>query len=658
MLIFPIGKRSTQNVGFLVSMTCNISSKIFVKIPLAAWLLTLLFPLIASSSETLISQAALDQIKNRARAADVGTSREWLLASHYKNRLLGGYKSEIDGRSYFLSPSGKTNPEAELDATLQAFAQPLTANNDEHPQCRYIGRRNFLFKRLAITEIPKLDCPSHMKWKKELDVVGASVIFASAYFGNPASMFGHTFLKLQSRKNTADKDLLNYGVSFAANTGSDGGVPFAVLGLTGGYKAGYTLLPYHQTLREYTNLEGRDVYEYSLNLSPEELDQMLDHLLEVQNTDFDYYFLDENCSYQLLSLLEVARPSLSLTDKFVYFVIPADTVRWVMHSQGLVSQIKYRPSLATELNASTENLGSYQKTLVRELVEKDAPPIQLADLSINEQAQVYDGALRYVSLLAYEKPAIWKERTFKLETQRASLGVIAAHSGATAPPRPEKGHDSSQAGLGFGVREKNEFLEIHGRAAYHHLLSDDTGYLPNSHLEIFRFSVRNYFDADKFLFQELMIADIIALSPWSTYFKPWSWRASVGLTRLHDQPFDSSLAFTVNGGIGNAIAFDYNQNFVWFSFVQLHSDAGGDIEKNARTGASVQTQILIKPLKWLRATAGVEYRNYFVGGESDFTRAWGEASISFTRNLELRGGYTRTHHEDEAKALFLQHFLF
>lgn len=617
-------------------------------------------PSITQAAEPLAQPFVIEQIQQRAHLSKVADSREWLLLGHYRKRLLvPGYKSEIDGVSYFLSPNGKVNPQAELDASLAAFAQPITKGNDNHPQCRYFARRNFLFDRLAITEIPKIDCPLHANWKKELDVVGASVIFASSYLGNPASMFGHTFLKLHSRSNKSDRDLLNYGVSFAADTGKDGGAGFAVRGLTGGYHGGFTLLPYHQTLQEYTNLEGRDVYEYSLNLTQAELDRMLDHLLEVQNTYFDYYFLDENCSYQLLSLLEVARPSLQLTNKFTYFVIPADTVRRLVANSNLVKEIKYRPSLETELYTAASTLSEEQRVLTKELVKSERPPIQLAELSTDEQVKVYDGALKYVSLLAFEEPKQWKNQTYQLESKRAQLGVVSPQSFSTAPPRPEEGHDSSQLGLGFGVRERKQFIEYHARAAYHHLLSDETGYLPNSQLEVARLSARTYLQPrEKTLFHELAIVDVIALAPWSSYFKPLSWRANIGFTRLPDQPFDRPMAFVAEGGVGTTIALEDSHNQLWFTFVQLHTEVAPDIEKNARTGAGIQSQFLLKPFSFMRATGGIEYRDYFLGGDYKFVRVFAEAGISLTRNAEIRGGYSRTGNIDEGKALIIEHLMF
>ena len=61
-------------------------------------------------------------------------------------------------------------------------------------------------------------------------------------------------------------------------------------------------------------LENRDVWEYELNLEPHEIERLLAHTWELGFTRFDYYFFDENCSYHLLSLLDVARPGVELTD--------------------------------------------------------------------------------------------------------------------------------------------------------------------------------------------------------------------------------------------------------------------------------------------------------------------------------------------------------
>ncbi len=68
------------------------------------------------------------------------------------------------------------------------------------------------------------------------------------------------------------------------------------------------------------------------------------HVWELGPTRFDYYFFDENCAYHLLSLLEVARPGLQLTDRFRWWAIPSDTVRAVTDQPGLLKRVVYRPA--------------------------------------------------------------------------------------------------------------------------------------------------------------------------------------------------------------------------------------------------------------------------------------------------------------------------
>ena len=116
--------------------------------------------------------------------------------------------------------------------------------------------------------------------------------------------------------------------------------------------------PFHQTLRTYANLEGRDLVEYRLALTQAELDFFIDHLFELERTYFDYYFLTENCSYFLLAAIETVRPSLELSNVFWYEVIPADSVRVVARTPGLVTSTRYRPALMTLFRAQASELGT------------------------------------------------------------------------------------------------------------------------------------------------------------------------------------------------------------------------------------------------------------------------------------------------------------
>ena len=63
---------------------------------------------------------------------------------------MGGIVSEADGMEFFNSPQGKTDPEAELAATLASFFVPLAeiAKDKEHPQCNFPARFKWLKQQL------------------------------------------------------------------------------------------------------------------------------------------------------------------------------------------------------------------------------------------------------------------------------------------------------------------------------------------------------------------------------------------------------------------------------------------------------------------------------------------------------------------------------
>ena len=65
---------------------------------------------------------------------------------------------------------------------------------------------------------------------------------------------------------------------------------------------------------------------------------------------------DENCSYQLLFLLDVARPSVKLAGDFALHVIPVDSLRAVLEPQGLFQSAKFRPSGQTRIRQDLAKL--------------------------------------------------------------------------------------------------------------------------------------------------------------------------------------------------------------------------------------------------------------------------------------------------------------
>src|SRR5687768_4958877 len=156
-----------------------------------------LLPLTVHAESTAAADY-LAELQQRAGQKNLAHERLWHLLLKYNRKPLVGVVSEADGMDFFNSPQGKTDPEAELQATLAAFFVPLTEvkEGEEHPQCNFPARFKWLSQQLAFdpARLKIQTCDRLDRWMKTLDPAGATLVFASYFMNNPASMFGHTLL--------------------------------------------------------------------------------------------------------------------------------------------------------------------------------------------------------------------------------------------------------------------------------------------------------------------------------------------------------------------------------------------------------------------------------------------------------------------------------
>lgn len=189
------------------------------------------------------------------------------------------------------------------------------------------------------------------------------MVFSTAYPNNPASMFGHTFLKFHNKNGKGD--LLDYATSFEAKIlTKDWGLIYAWKGMFGGYPGLYDLKKYYTKVAEYNHAENRDLYIYTLDLNQKQIDFLLQHLWELYNTTyFDYYFTWENCSYHLSRLLDVVlEENLELPKPWYY--LPSDLVKAITKREGFVKKVTYCASNQKKFEAQLETL---EKKDVKEL---------------------------------------------------------------------------------------------------------------------------------------------------------------------------------------------------------------------------------------------------------------------------------------------------
>jgi hypothetical protein len=499
----------------------------------------------------------LSELVQRARTLQLAESRAWLGLLHYQPHLiLPGRRSLVDDPRFFLAPAGKTDPEAELEATLASFFPAVMGTNDPPPACRFTARYRWLKEQLHFdpTRLPEPSCPRYQAWRAALKPHQVTLVFATAFLNNPASMYGHTLLRLDANDQDERTRLLALTVNYAAATTERGGLMYALKGLFGGYAGRFSLAPYFHKVREYNDIENRDIWEYPLNFTPAEIERLLAHLWELGPTYFDYYFFDENCSYHLLSLLEAARPDLRLTEHFRGWAIPSDTVRAVVTQRGLLKQAIYRPGKASVVRDRAARLAPGERQLARAIT--DAPSAVTVDglsvLPVERQTAVLELAHEYLSyrrLTGRTDASVTAQETELLQ-QRNRLPVAAQPYEVPAPAvRPDEAHGTARVGVAAGVREGRRFEELRWRASYHDLLDDERGYTHGAQLQFFDIAARRYQDREIRL-EEFRPLDIVSLAPRDEFFDSISWKLNAGWTRRRLADGAEPLVLRVNGAPG------------------------------------------------------------------------------------------------------------
>ncbi len=314
----------------------------------------------------------------------------WLKLLHYTRPVFRSPKSDIISPDFFLSPMGRSNPEAELLETIKQLER------SKEVYCRFPSRRRWLEKK-GFT-FPGQTCEAYLEWTRGNSVKSVSLIFASGFLGNPASYFGHPLLKFNFKDDKSPLDLMDTAINYGAFTPPDvGALPYAIFGIFGGYTAGFTSADFFFHRNNYSELELRDLWEYELDLSSEQVEELVAHLWDLKEAKITYYFFDDNCAYRMSELLELVIDK-KLVSPNAPFAIPA-TLFHQIHEYSLVKEIKLLKSRQTRLKEKVATLNPVERTHLKK-ISMNVDHVQTSDFSsldASAKSRILETSLDYFS---------------------------------------------------------------------------------------------------------------------------------------------------------------------------------------------------------------------------------------------------------------------
>ncbi len=582
----------------------------------------------------------LRDLQQQARAKGLASAREWEVLLHYKPQG-SGVKSLVDDPRFFNAPDGKRNPQAELDATLASFFQTGVKSDEEHPRCKFIARYTWLHDQLGIDErrLPPADCSKFEKALSEVNPRSVVLVFPNTLLNLPSSMFGHTLLRI----NTAyESDLLSHAVNYAAITGDNIGLFYVFKGIFGFYHGRYSNLPYYEKVQEYSDLEHRDIWEYHLNLTPDEAYKVFLHIWEMKDFYANYYFFDQNCSFNLLFLIEAGRPTLRLTDEFYgkkrFWVIPVDTVR-AAQKFGIVDKVTFRPSRGTKIIRIASGMDSGLREMTFSVVDGNRSPesVLRTDLPVEEKREVLDLSAeltqyRFSSRKMDEEH--YKKQFIDILSSRSTLGTPEADPyPITTPTPPDQGHLSARIRTGGGYRTGTWFGEAEWRAAYHDITDFDEGYVRGAQINFMDVSLRYYFDDETWHLHRLHVIDILSLAPWNGIFRPISWKVNAGADdmMLRDGKDHPVLQLNAGGGLTR----DLGTEGMAYLLAEADANASDRLEKGYALGFGGTAGLMMNVTRNWKMNLWAQGLFYRIGDPHQRLTAALQQNLRFTTNTSL-----------------------
>ncbi len=488
----------------------------------------------------------------------------WRRLLHFSR---GAHRSEINSPDFFLSPVGRDDPAAELRATLDAYGAAWTPDPDAHPRCRYPARFLWLSRHVDLPSFDARDprCQRLEKWALLDRLRSASLLLVSGYFGNPASTFGHALLRLDTGE-PGDSSLLDVTINYGALVPENELIALYVFrGLFGGYQSGFSDKYFYTEDLVYARTELRDIWEYELDLTDDQLMLLSFHLWEVIGRKFDYYFLTQNCAYRLAELIELATGEAILDHANLWY-LPVEMFHGLqaVDARGprrLIRAVRFVPSSQRELRHQFARLQSDEALATNQVIRSGSARFEPLTREFPEPARIAmaDALLAYYQyrLVAEEPEPRPETRAAKDDLLRARL-YLPAERGTTAPVpslrSPAMGSAPMLTAVGLGVDGERGGYARMQFAAFHY---DQIGFnsLDDGELVVLRAAAGIDRDGRAFVdeFDAVRVRKLAVERVPIEGERRWSWQTRIGADRIRRNDIERTEA-VASFGIGRALA--------------------------------------------------------------------------------------------------------
>jgi hypothetical protein len=603
------------------------------------------------------AQSPADHWMEQSRVQKLSENRTWRRLMHYETSLISSFESEVTTDNFFVSPEGRTSSQKELEATIAAMLANESENNGS-VQCRFPARKLWLINVLpnSVKDMPAVNCSDYQQYKTKHSATSLSLLYASGYLGNPASMYGHLLIKLGNKNDTELLEkTLNYGAIVPENESK---IKYITLGIFGGYQAKFSSEAFHRHSKIYNETELRDLWEYELNLNQQEIDLVLAHHWEIHNKTFTYYFFKQNCAYRIAKLLELVidRPLMNSKKPWVmpYDIIAAVAGTYDDNNQTMQS-IRKHESRQESFYSKFHQLSQSEQAITGDIAEGinfiDAVSYQgLNDLSKKRIVETLFDYYSFLKVSQGELDSAQAEVKRKLLTERFTLSTKLVDWSASplVPPHEAQYPSLLQISPTYNSHS-GEGLALRYRANYYDLLSLDAGRLPFSSLSMF--DLQLLYRNNKWNLKRWDLFHIKNLNVSSTglpHDGGFSWSVRAGVANV-DLRCDDCLVAGTSGSLGKS--YRLSNSTALYGMVNGKVQAPDRERGNFKAGVTAGLLSSLNPNWRMSLVVGyyyylddIEHHGHTIEWDQRFgqSKSWDiRTKLSYDRASELSLSYRR-----------------
>lgn len=494
----------------------------------------------------------LQTAKKNAADLKLHENTKWLALLHLKN----GQPQITDSR--FILSGSDFSPKNELDETLTLIFRDLSRAKCKFP-ARYFLLDHFLkFDHSADSNTSA--CADLERYKSYVPFDEINLIYASEVLASASSMMGHAYLNAKGLN--VNQTPVSHSVSFFTEFDSFNPAVLIYDGLISGMNGFFIVRPHEQDLHRYSQVEGRNVWSYSLDIS--DFDRMLIklHIWELKDVDIAYLFQSYNCATLTLNILSIANSALREED--ILFVSPLDVVK-AANKHGIIKRIGVELSddwalkmleqeIEPELGQSIESMvfegqnvrfdimapepKRFAVEYLSHLIKNDEVRHHLSDQRLSELTDIAEANLDQTldfDLSQFKNP---------IETKQDSVFTTSLV------------HHSD-----------NTFLDFSFLPASHYLYGDNRQYFSESELKIGEVTLRANTQNHNIKVQSATLYSFRSLAPSSKIIPKYSGSFHIGYKQMFDRNLNDKGFFDVSGGVGKSVKI--HQDVLLFSNLQL-----------------------------------------------------------------------------------------